>query len=562
MDNLAHLAMLSVRLAPGLPMVQAASGRADVLGYAPAALVGQPLSLLCAPQERGGCQALQAHLEALAPGGSTRLLWSLLRRDGSVRQHELLLTRGAAGSDMVTVCLVDLGAIAFAQALSDGENELLQMVATGQPLAAVLGRLTALIEAQFDGMFCSVMLLDADGVRMHPGAGPRMPSSYLALLDNLAIGPAVGSCGTAMFEDRTVIVDDIATDPLWAPYKDLVAPHGFKACWSEPIHAASQGVIGSFAMYYREQRRPGPDELTALRVASNLAGIAIDQARRDEERRRAAEWLEAQVQARTAELLQAQEELVSSRKLAALGQLLAGIAHELNTPLGNALLSADVMREHSRIVTDKLANHLPLRRQELTSWTTQTAHAAQLVEHNVRRALQLIARFRQLTEDGGRAVRSRFGVREVAEQAWAAVQARLLVRHVQFICDLHDELHIDGYRDVLRQVLEQLFENACLHAFGGSAGQVRIGTAPAPTHHLMLEVRDNGGGMPRADLERAFEPFFTTRFGQGGSGLGLFVVHSLVENLLGGAIRLESQPGRGTVARLELPIAEVVRQAA
>ena len=561
MDDLAHLAMLSVRLAPGLPIEQAASGRADVLGHAPQALVGQSLTALCAPLSPGSAPSLQREADALAPGGSTRLLAPLIRRDRSVRQHELLLTRAAAG-DTVTVCLVDLGAIAFATALSDGENELLQMVATGQPLKPVLDRLTALIEAQFDGMFCSVMLLDTDGVHIHPGAGPRMPDSYLQLLDGLSIGPGMGSCGTAMFEDRTVIVEDIETDPLWAPFKDLVAPHGFKACWSEPIHAAGQGVIGSFAMYYREQRRPGADELAALRVASNLAGIAIDQARRDEERRRAAEWLEEQVQARSAELLQAQEELVSSRKLAALGQLLAGIAHELNTPLSNALLSADVMREHSRVVTDKLANHLPLRRQEMIDWTTQTTHAAQLVEHNVRRALQLITRFRQLTEDGGRAVRSRFAVRDVAEQAWSCVQARLGVRHVQFICDLPEALKLDGYRDVLRQVLEQLFENACLHAFGGSAGQVRIGTAPAPTHHLMLEVRDNGGGMPRADLERAFEPFFSTRFGQGGSGLGLFVVHSLVENLLGGVIRLDSQPGKGTVARLELPLSDVVRMAA
>lgn len=562
MDDLAHMAMLSVGLSPGLPIVQAASGRAEVLGHAPAALVGKSLTSLCEkPLPGDRCRSLQAEVEALPPGGSARLLWPLMRRDGTLRQHELLLTRAVQG-DTVTVCLVDLGAIAFAKALSDGENELLQMVATGQPLKPVLDRLTALIEAQFDGMFCSVMLLDADGRQMHPGAGPRMPASYLQLLDGLPIGPGVGSCGTAMSADRTVIVEDIATDPLWAPYKDLVAPHGFKACWSEPIHAAGQGVIGSFAMYYREQRRPGADELTALRVASNLAGIAIDQARRDDERRRAAEWLEEQVQTRSAELLQAQEELVSSRKLAALGQLLAGIAHELNTPLGNALLSADVMREHSRAVIDKLNNHLPLRRQELTDWTTQSAHAAQLVEHNVRRALQLITRFRQLTEDGGRAVRRRFALRDVAEQAWACVQARLGVRHVQFICDLPESLHIDAYRDVLRQVLEQLFENACLHAFGGSAGQVRIGTAPAPTHHLMLEVRDNGGGMPRADLERAFDPFFTTRFGQGGSGLGLFVVHSLVENLLGGLIRLESQPGKGTVVRLELPTADVVRMAA
>jgi len=565
MDNLAHVAMLSVRLSDGLPIEQVISGRAEVLGHMAGDLAGQPLAVLCAPSAADGrdASALQARVRALPAGQTTRLLWPLKGKDGCLRQHELLLTRAHGGDDdRLTMCLVNLGGMAFAKALSAGENELLQMVATGRPLKAVLDRLTVLIEAQFDGLYCSVMLLDADGVRLHPGAGPRLPEAYLQLLDGMSIGPSAGSCGTAMHDDRTVIVEDLTTDPLWAPYRALVAPYGFRACWSEPIHAAGQGVIGSFAMYYRRPRRPGTDELTALRVASHLAGIAIDQARREEERRRTAEWLEQQVQARTRELLQAQEELANSRKMAALGQLLAGIAHEMNTPLGNALLSAEVMRERGRVVADKLASHTPLRRQELADWMTQAGHAALLVEQNVQRAMQLITRFRQLTEDGSRAVRARFGLREAAQQAWACVQARLGVRHVQFVCDLPDELTLDGYRDVLMQVLEQLFENACLHAFGGSAGQVRIGTAPTNAGRLLIEVRDNGGGMPPADLERAFEPFFSTRFGQGGSGLGLFVAHSLVENLLGGSIRLESQPGKGTVAWLALPMQDSLRLAA
>ena len=564
MEDLAHVALLTVQLAPGLPITHAASGRARVLGHAQDVLRGQPLAALCLPDAPDGrdSRALQAHLAALAPGASERLLWPLRCADGRSCEHELLLTRMAADPGSATLCLVDVTALAFAEAMSAGENELLQMVATGVPLKPVLERLTALIEAQFEGMFCTVLLLDADGVTIRPGAGPRVPDHYMQALDGLRIGPSVGSCGTAMHDDRTVIVENICTDPLWAPYKALAEPLGFRACWSEPIHAAGQGVIGSFAMYYQECRRPGPEELTALRVASNLAGIAIDQARREEERRRVAQWLEEQVKARTAELLQAQQELIGSRKLAALGQLLSGIAHELNTPLGNALLAADVMRERSRVVHDKLASNVPLRRQELADWMTQASHAALLVEQNVRRALQLITRFRQLTEDGDRAVRTRFELKAAAEQAWSSVQSRLAVRHVQFICDLPEGLALDSYRDVLVQVLEQLIENACVHAFHGSAGQVRIGTAPAPAGHVQIELHDNGGGMPRADLERAFEPFFTTRFGQGGSGLGLFVVHSLVENLLGGAIRLESQPGKGTVVRLELPLVDVARMAA
>jgi len=343
-----------------------------------------------------------------------------------------------------------------------------------------------------------------------------------------------------------------------APYKDLALPYGFKACWSAPIHAANRGVIGSFAMYYREVRRPSHEELSALNVASHLAGIAIDQARRDEERRRAAQWLEEQVQARTAELLATQDELVNSRKLAALGQLLAGIAHEMNTPLGNALLSASALRAGSGGFAERLASGVPLKRQELNDWVTQTSAAAELVEQNVDRALRLVNRFKELTEGSGRAVRSRFDLREAVLQAWARVQSRLDVERIRLACELPEGLKLDGYPEVLQQVLEQLLENACLHAFKGKPDSwgrfLRITAHRSADARLTLEVSDNGVGMPAADLARAFEPFFTTGFGQGGSGLGLFVAHSLVSGMLGGSLQLDSQPDRGTVARLELPL--------
>jgi signal transduction histidine kinase len=181
-----------------------------------------------------------------------------------------------------------------------------------------------------------------------------------------------------------------------------------------------------------------------------------------------------------------------------------------------------------------------------------------LVEQNVDRALRLVNRFKELTEGSGRAVRSRFDLREAVLQAWARVQTRQAAEGVQLGCDLPEGFALDGYPEVLQQVLEQLLENACLHAFrhqaGGQIRQIRVMARRSGGDRLALEVRDNGAGMAAADLARAFEPFFTTTFGQGGSGLGLFVAHSLVGGMLGGSLELESQPGQGTVARLELPL--------
>lgn len=580
MDDMTHVAILLVKARPGLPIIGAASGHAKVLGYDPQALAGMPLSLLCPLRQPDGCpsaETLDALLAQVQQAGALSLPWSFQTRAGETRPHELHLTFSERdGEPQLAVCLVDVSRMQFAEVLNHAKNELLEMVATGQPLTPVLNRLTALIESQFTGLYCTVLLLDLDGIHVHAAAGPRMPAEYMQALEGAEIGPTVGSCGTAMFDDRLVVVDNIATHPLWTQYRDLALPYGFRACWSAPIHgpgplrgddpaAAEPGrrVIGSFAMYYREVRRPTPEELEALHTASHLAGIAIDQARRAEERARAAQWLEEQVQARTRELLAAQDELVNSRKLAALGQLLAGIAHEMNTPLGNALLSASALRAGSAGFAERMAGGQPLKRQELADWIAQTREGAVLVEQNVERALRLVNRFKQLTEGTGRARRERFDLRDAVLRAWARVQTRLSVERVRLDCGLPEGFMLDGYPEVLQQVLEQLMENACIHGFReGREGCIRVNASRTDEARLTLEVRDNGVGMPAADVARAFEPFFTTTFGQGGSGLGLFVAHSLVSGMLGGSLQLDSQPGEGTLARLELPLQESMRLAA
>lgn len=567
MDDMTHVAILLATARPGLPIIGAASGHAKVLGYDPQALAGMPLSLLCPlrqPDGRPSAETLDALLAQVQQAGALSLPWTFQTRAGETRPHELHLTFSERdGEPQLAVCMVDVSRMQFAEVLNHAKNELLEMVATGQPLKPVLDRLTALIESQFTGLYCTVLLLDLDGVHVHAAAGPRMPAEYMQALEGAAIGPTAGSCGTAMFDDRLVVVDNIATHPLWTQYRDLALPYGFRACWSAPIHGPDKNVIGSFAMYYREVRRPTPEELEALHTASHLAGIAIDQARRAEERARAAQWLEEQVQARTRELLAAQDELVNSRKLAALGQLLAGIAHEMNTPLGNALLSASALRAGSAGFAERLAGGQPLKRQELADWIAQTRDGGALVEQNVERALRLVNRFKQLTDGTGRAQRERFDLRDAVLRAWARVQTRLSVERVRLACELPEGFVLDGYPEVLQQVLEQLLENACIHGFrDGRDGRIRVTASRTDDARLTLEVRDNGVGMPAADVARAFEPFFTTTFGQGGSGLGLFVAHSLVSGMLGGSLQMQSWPGEGTLARLELPLHETMRMAA
>jgi PAS domain S-box-containing protein len=163
-----------------------------------------------------------------------------------------------------------------AEALRDGESRVLEMIARDAPLAKILENLVLVVEAQFAGLLCSILLLDEDGLHLRHGAAPSLPEPYIKAVDGLRIGPKAGSCGTAMYRREPVIVTDILQDPLWEPYREVAEPYGLRACWSTPIISHSGKVLGSFAMYYREPRSPSTAETHALEMATHLTGIAIE----------------------------------------------------------------------------------------------------------------------------------------------------------------------------------------------------------------------------------------------------------------------------------------------
>jgi diguanylate cyclase (GGDEF)-like protein/PAS domain S-box-containing protein len=170
----------------------------------------------------------------------------------------------------------------------EGHKQVLELIASGKPLEPVLQAITRWMEDAFPGMLCTILLLDETGTRLRCAAVSSMPAEYNAAIDNIAIGPGVGSCGTAAYLREPVVASDIATDPRWERYRHLALPHGLRACWSMPIKASTGAVLGTLAMYYREAREPSARELEAIRVSSSLAGIAIERIR-GEERMRAAE---------------------------------------------------------------------------------------------------------------------------------------------------------------------------------------------------------------------------------------------------------------------------------
>lgn len=150
------------------------------------------------------------------------------------------------------------------------------MIAADAPLRDVLSDLVLMIEAQSPEMLCSILLLSDDGNHVRHAVAPSLPENYIKVIDGSPIGPKHGSCGTAMFRGKPVIVTDIATDPLWDEYRNFAWAIGMAACWSTPIMSSKGKVLGSFAMYYREPRGPKPEEQHLTNVATKLASRAIE----------------------------------------------------------------------------------------------------------------------------------------------------------------------------------------------------------------------------------------------------------------------------------------------
>ena len=150
------------------------------------------------------------------------------------------------------------------------------MIAADAPLNDILSELVLMIEAQSPEMICSILLLSDDGNHVRHAVAPSLPETYIKVIDGSPIGPKHGSCGTAMFRGKPVIVTDIATDPLWDEYRNFAWAINVAACWSTPIMSSKGKVLGSFAMYYREPRGPKPAEQHLTDVATKLASRAIE----------------------------------------------------------------------------------------------------------------------------------------------------------------------------------------------------------------------------------------------------------------------------------------------
>ena len=415
----------------------------------------------------------------------------------------------------------------------------------GDPEATVSSTLHAIariIEEQNPGYKCSILLV-ADGHFVR-GAGPSLSEDYNSAIDGFAIGPAVGSCGTAIYWNVPVIVEDIQNDPLWIPFRELAAKEGVAACWSHPFTSKGGSVLGALAFYSPEPRKPTEQQLSALRAAARMTGLAMERGRAEQALR----------EKRKREL-ELEDQLRQAAKMEALGVLAGGVAHDFNnvlsTILSNAEYALDVLPEDHEV------------RPELEAIIEASKRAgsfcSQMLAYAGRGAFKTT-----LIEMGSL-------LPQLSSLVSAAVPKKATLEY-----SLHnDELYVDGDENQLLQVFMNLVTNAA-EALGDYGGRILVSTSLeehdknslerfpggedcSAGSYFKLTVSDTGCGMSPEVASRIFAPFYTTKFT--GRGLGLAAVKGIILKH-GGVINLHSVEGKGTTFTVMLPAAEPPRKKA
>ncbi len=341
--------------------------------------------------------------------------------------------------------------------------------------------------------------------------------------------------------------------PIWA--QRIVRPIRSTA---QRAHEVANGTE------LKDWPRSGIVELNQLSLDLQAMSDAISY--REDELHRLNENLESRVKKRTQELLgtnqkleqalatveHAKDELIQSEKMAALGRLVAGVAHELNTPLGNGRMAVSALALKLAHFEESLESGL--LRSNLTAFLKAVGKSTEIAEQNLLRASELIGSFKEVAADRTASRRRKFALKEIVDEVLLTLTPMLKSQPIKIKTEIPDNLAFDSYPGELGQVLTNLIVNAATHAFKEQGGTLTITAERQAEGFAVIRVQDDGAGMTEHNTKRAFDPFFTTAMGQGGTGLGLFVTFNAIANVLEGSISLESKEGEGSLFTIRIPL--------
>ncbi len=399
-------------------------------------------------------------------------------------------------------------------------------------LAAVFDRQSALLRDEVDKsqaeMSAATATLSADMQARENAAQERLDQN-LKTIYILIAGV------TAVFLVFIIIFGVLIVRSIITPLQDL---------------AASMDAIVAGDLKSRVRGLDAKDEIGVMaRAIEVFRENAIAKVEAEEELRRSKQRTENAYM----ELRKTQDSLIEAEKLAALGGLVAGVAHEVNNPVGISLTVASSLARRCELFSDELARG-ELKRSQLTEFIQRNREAATQLVANLQRAGELIQSFKQVAVDRSHIERRVFDLKELMEQVIASLRPGLSKSRVTLTFTCEPGITMDSYPGPYGQVVTNIVLNAVAHAFPpGQSGTMEVHAALEDADQVAITFSDNGRGMAPDVRRRAFEPFFTTRRSQGGTGLGLHIVHNIITGRLGGRISISSEPERGTTFRVVIP---------
>ncbi|GEM_PF-1331654 len=494
----------------------------DLHGYEATYLIENPRLWLHSIHPDDAPRVIEEFLRLDKTGGCTNE-YRLKHRDGHyiwVRDTARLLRDAEGRPREIIGASIDISERKKHEILQLGIHNVLEAVATGVPLENSLNLLMRVIEEYEPETVCSILVLSDDGKHLTLGAAPNLPEGYNRAIDGLAIGPDSGSCGTAAFTKKMVVVEDIAVDPKWEKLREAGLSHNLRACWSQPVLSSDRKLLGTFAMYARVPRRPTERELYIMDTASHIAGIIIE--RRNAER----------------SLIDAKEAAEEANRVKT--NFLANVSHELRTPL-NAILGFSQILEMKRGEIDRE------RELEFLGYIRQSG------EH----LLEMVNDILDLSKiESGRfdLEKNPFDLREMLSRVLLIVKSLAEEKGLAIDCEIEPDLGIMTADELrLKQVIFNLLSNAIKFTPKGKRIGVR---AAGDGGRAVITVWDEGIGITEDDLEKIFDPFEQAQRRRGedeqGTGLGLSITKKIIE-LHGGTLEVRSAPGEGSSFTMVLP---------
>ncbi|MCK0153769.1 ATP-binding protein [Alcanivorax sp. S6407] len=409
----------------------------------------------------------------------------------------------------------------------------LYLIATGADIHAVLDAIVLGVEAQHPEALCSILLLDDSGEHVLLGSAPHLPSFYNDAIHGAPIGPKAGSCGTAAYTGKRVIVEDIMSDPLWEDYRPLAAQAELGSCWSEPIRDSHGKVLGTFAIYHRKAHRPDDVDIETISASASLAAIALERNRDQKSVLESNMDLEQKVRLRTLELNR-EKERAEAASLAK-SEFVSNISHEIRTPMHSIQGLLELLGNTAVDATQQdYLGKIDLAVQHLLG------------------IINSVLDFSRIETGKFQLDRQHYSLRAVLNNVESQLANSATSKGLKLSFSVADDVPDNLYGDPLRlgQVLINYIGNAIKFS---DHGEIRVTakliSRDGRTCKLRFLVRDQGIGIRQDVQKKLFQPFeqadsSTTR-AYGGTGLGLAICRKIVEET-GGQVGVESEPGKGS----------------